>query len=177
MVNAGQITIGAELDTQNLDSGVARAKQGLKEIGDSANSVEADTNSLGSAMGSLGKAVGIAATIGAGLFAGIAAKAPATAASMARIEVTTGKFIRETGEDIAPFVSEAATGLEKAQQFFATDPLMRARELEQDIIDPFGILHGEEGGLLSKLFEVFRNGKDNADKKIIENNNEAGLHD
>lgn len=183
MVEAGKVTIGAELNTGNLDSGVDRAKQKLKELGDSANSVELDTKKLGSVLGNIGKVAGVAATAGASFFAGVAAKSPANAAAIARISVAGGKFIRETGEDIAPFVSAFASGVEKTQQFLATDPLEKAFggefQFQENIaaISPVNAIKQGFGGFgnlldgLSGLINPFFGGR-----KQRESRNEADLN-
>lgn len=123
MVEAGKISIGAELDTQNLDRGVARAKQGLNEVGDSANSVENDLKRTGLGAGALGGKLATAGLVGAGALAGIAARAPATAGAMARIKVATGALTRELGEQLAPTFDAVARGISNLATFAENNPV------------------------------------------------------
>lgn len=124
MVEAGKISIGADLDTKNLDRGVARAKQGLNEVGDTANSVENDLKRAGSQAGKFGRRLATAGTIGATVLAGIAARAPATAGAMARIKVATGQLTRELGEQLAPTFDKVATGIQNLADFAEGHPVL-----------------------------------------------------
>lgn len=121
MPPAGTLEIDASLNSGNLDAGINRSKQKLKELGDTANSVDVETGKLGKTLGGIGRLAAVGATAAAGFFGVVAAKAPATAASRARINVSVGKIIRGTGEKIAPAFSKVADAVEFVEQRLAED--------------------------------------------------------
>lgn len=144
MTEIGQLEIGASLNTKQLDEGVRRTKQSLKEIGDSSNSVDNDLKRAEKSAASFGRKLATAGTVGAGVLAGMAAKAPATAGAMARIKVATGELSRSIGEALAPAFDSVATGIQKLADYAQSNPINL-----QIGLTGAGLLAG--GGLLASL--------------------------
>lgn len=108
MVEVGTLEIGGTINTQDLEKGLARIRQGFDLIDSKAGGVNADFERMAKTGKTLNKFfIGMAVAGGAAMFA-IAKGAPAVAASMAQIKVETGKLQRSLGRGLAPIFDLAA---------------------------------------------------------------------
>ncbi len=108
MVEVGTLEIGGTINTQDLERGLARIRQGFDMIDSKAGGVNADFERMAKTGKSLNKFfIGMAVAGGAAMFA-IAKNAPAVAGSMAQIKVESGKLERSLGRGLAPIFDLAA---------------------------------------------------------------------
>lgn len=114
MVEVGQISIKAKVDTTTLDSGTKKVKSRFKEMDASGKMSENSFNKIGSTLGTIGGKLAMMGTAGITAIGGLASKAPALAGAFARMKVTTGELARSLGQSLAPtfdFLSEKYQGL------------------------------------------------------------------
>lgn len=108
MVNVGELTIGASIDTNEIEGGLLRIQIGLDNVDSKAAGVNSDFQRMVNTGKSLNKVLTGMGIIGAGSMIALAKGAPAVAGSMAQIEVETGKLQRSLGRGLAPVFDLAA---------------------------------------------------------------------
>jgi len=102
MVEAGSIEIGGTINVQGIETGLTRVESGLKDVGTTGKSVNADFVRMNQQAGRLGKTMGILAIAGVTAMIGIAKNAPGTAAAMAQISVSAMRLKFAVGDAMAP---------------------------------------------------------------------------
>ena len=112
-MEVGSLQIGGSINTQTIESGLARVEGGLKNVSAIGDSVNADFVRIDQSTKALGKNLKIMAVAGVTAIIGIAKGAPAVAGAMANMKISFGKLTRELGESLSPAfnrVSEAFSG-------------------------------------------------------------------
>ena len=114
MVEAGQISIGGDIDTQGIETGLGRIRKGFDSVVVAGKSVNADFVRMNQQTQKLQRNLKILAVTGTGALLGMAKGAPAVAGSMAKIGVSLLKLKMSVGEALAPLaelVSDKLQGL------------------------------------------------------------------
>jgi len=112
MVEAGSIEIGGRINVQGIETGLTRVESGLKDVGTTGKSVNADFIRINQQAGRLGKTMGILAISGATAMIAIAKNAPGTAAAMAQISVSAMQLKFAIGDAMAPTFDKFAEKLD-----------------------------------------------------------------
>ncbi len=114
MVDAGQISIGGDIDTRGIETGLGRIRKGFDAIVVAGKSVNSDFVRMNQQTDRLQRNLKILAVTGTGALLGLAKGAPAVAGSMAKIGVSMLKLKMSVGEALSPLaelVSEKLQGL------------------------------------------------------------------
>ena len=145
MVEAGNIEIGGTINVQGIETGLTRVESGLKDVGTTGKSVNADFVRMNQQAGRLGKTMGLLALTGAGAMISIAKNAPATAGAMASIGVSFMKLKFALGVALKPAFDWFADKLSWFANWASSNP------------DLFGVLTTSIG-ILAGAFVAFQIG-------------------
>lgn len=102
MVEAGQISIGGDINTQGIERGLTRVEKGMGNVATTGKSVNADFVRMNQATSKLGRSLSFLALVGPTALIGIAKSAPATASAMARIDLAAMKLKFAVGQALKP---------------------------------------------------------------------------
>lgn len=113
MVEIGELSIGGNIQTNQIESGLNRIEDGFKDVEKSSKSVNSDFERLNQGALKLSKRMGVLAIAGGGAMVAIAKGAPATAGAMAKIKVAGGELQRSLGRALAPAFEKVSEGFNK----------------------------------------------------------------
>lgn len=114
MVQVGEISVKAKVNTTELDSGTRKVQSRFKEMDASGKMAESSFGRIGSTLGSIGAGLATVGTASIAAIGGLASKAPALSGAFAQMKVTTGELSRFLGEQFkgtANTISEKYQGL------------------------------------------------------------------
>lgn len=113
MVNVGELSIGASINTEEIDSGLRRISKGFDIMESKTGGINSDFERMANTGSRLNKLFLGMAVAGTGAMLALAKGAPAVAGSMAKMKVKVGELSRSLGRILAPAfesVSDAFAG-------------------------------------------------------------------
>ncbi len=102
MVEAGQISIGGDIDTQGIETGLGRIEQGFEALVNAGRSVNADFVRMNQQTQRLQRSFKILSVVGPTAMVGIAKNAPAVSGAIAKMAISFGKLSRTLGMALKP---------------------------------------------------------------------------
>lgn len=102
MVMAGQISIGGDIDTKGIETGLGRIEKGFEDVSTTGKSVNADFVRMNQSASRLGRTLGVLALTGAGALIALAKSAPVVAGAMAKIDLAMMKLKFAIGQALKP---------------------------------------------------------------------------
>jgi len=122
MVEIASLEIGASINTENIDSGLTRIKQGFDNLEAKTGGINADFERMSKSSKSLSKNFMIMAVAGAGALVALTKNSPALASAMAKIKVSTGELARSLGTALQPAFNWFADKLQGVTEFVDAHP-------------------------------------------------------
>lgn len=107
-VAGSSLVIKGKLDTQEIERGFDKVKNGFNSVGRDSKSVFGDFNRLAVVSQTLGRLLTAAGVAAGGMLAGAMKKAPALASAMAQIKVAIDRMFRALGEGLEPIFNRIA---------------------------------------------------------------------